>query len=71
MQKQFSKWSMRHLQPRNTLAMAGKPMSPCDITWDTIIRAPSGRQRFNVLGALNAVTHEMITVTNDTVLALL
>ena len=30
------------------------------------IRAPSGRQRFNVLGALDAVTHEMITVTNDT-----
>jgi ABC-type uncharacterized transport system YnjBCD substrate-binding protein len=25
-----------------------------------------GRQRFNVLGALNAVTHELITVTNDT-----
>jgi len=30
------------------------------------IKAPSGRQRFNVLGALNAVTHELITVTNDT-----
>lgn len=30
------------------------------------IPAPSGRQRFNVLGALNAITHEMITVTNDT-----
>lgn len=30
------------------------------------IRAPSGRQRFNVLGALNAMTHDMITVTNDT-----
>lgn len=29
------------------------------------IRAPSGRQRFNVLGALNAITHELITVTND------
>ena len=27
---------------------------------------PSGRQRFNVLGALHAVTHEIITVTNDT-----
>lgn len=27
--------------------------------------APAGRQRFNVLGALNAVTHELITVTND------
>jgi hypothetical protein len=30
------------------------------------IHAPSGRQRFNVLGALNAVTHEMVTITNDT-----
>ena len=30
------------------------------------IKAPSGRQRFNVLGALNAVTHEIITVTNLT-----
>lgn len=29
------------------------------------IQAPSGRQRFNVLGALNAITHEMITITND------
>jgi len=30
------------------------------------IAAPAGRQRFNVLGALNAVTHELIMVTNDT-----
>jgi transposase len=30
------------------------------------IRAPAGRQRFNVLAALNALTHELITVTNDT-----
>lgn len=30
------------------------------------IQAPSGRQRFNVLGAINAITHELITVTNDT-----
>ena len=29
------------------------------------IQAPSGRQRFNVLGALNASTHALITVTND------
>ena len=29
------------------------------------IRAPCGRQRWNVLGALNAMTHELITVTND------
>jgi len=30
------------------------------------IKAPSGRQRFNVLGALNAVTKEVVTVCNDT-----
>jgi transposase len=30
------------------------------------IKAPAGRQRFNVLGALNALTYELITVTNDT-----
>lgn len=30
------------------------------------IKAPSGRQRFNVLGAINAVTKEVITVTNTT-----
>jgi transposase len=30
------------------------------------IRAPAGRQRFNVLAALNAITHELIMVTNDT-----
>jgi transposase len=29
------------------------------------VKAPSGRKRFNVLGALNAITHEVITVTND------
>ena len=31
------------------------------------MRAASGRQRFNVLGAWNAVTHELIAVTNTTV----
>jgi len=30
------------------------------------IKAPAGRKRFNVLGALNAITHELITVQNDT-----
>ncbi|HMB05185.1 MAG TPA: IS630 family transposase [Isosphaeraceae bacterium] len=31
------------------------------------VRAASGRQRFNVLGAWNAVTRQLITVTNSTV----
>jgi hypothetical protein len=30
------------------------------------ILSPSGRKRFNVLGALNASTKEIITVTNET-----
>lgn len=29
------------------------------------VKTGAGRQRFNVLGALNAVTHELITVTNE------
>jgi transposase len=29
------------------------------------IKTSSGRQRFNVLGALNAVTHELTTITNS------
>jgi transposase len=29
------------------------------------IKSPSGRQRYNVLGAFNAVTHDLVTVTND------
>jgi hypothetical protein len=28
------------------------------------VQAPSGRQRLNVLAALNAISHELITVTN-------
>lgn len=31
------------------------------------VRAASGRQRFNVLGAFNALTRELIAVTNTTV----
>lgn len=31
-----------------------------------VVKAPCGRQRFNVLGALQAVTHELLTVTHDT-----
>ena len=30
------------------------------------IRAPAGRQRFNLLGALNAVTKELTSICNDT-----
>ena len=30
------------------------------------IQAPAGRQRFNILGALDAISHELVTITNDT-----
>jgi len=30
-----------------------------------LVRAPSGRQRFNVLGALNAITYQLVTITNE------
>jgi len=33
-----------------------------------LVRGPSGRKRFNVLGAIDAVTHELTTVVNDTVI---
>ena len=29
------------------------------------VKAPSGRQRLNVLAALNAITHELVSVTNQ------
>ncbi len=32
----------------------------------TFIFSPSGRKKFNVLGTVNAVTKEIITITNET-----
>lgn len=29
------------------------------------IKSPSGRQRYNILGAFNAITQDLITITND------
>ena len=29
------------------------------------VKSPSGRQRYNVLGAFNAISHRLVTVTND------
>ena len=43
--------------PVSRLSLVGIPL---------FIQAPSGRQRFNVLGCLNAITHELVRVTNDT-----
>jgi transposase len=30
------------------------------------VKAPAGRKRFNVLGALNAITHELIMISTET-----
>ena len=76
-QKEFLE---QEIQPRLEEAQAGKRvvlfvdaahfvLAPfLGFLWSVarvFIQAPSGRQRFNVLGALNAITHELITVTND------
>lgn len=71
----------QELQPRLTEANAGQRavffmdaahfvLAPfLGFLWSVariFIQAPSGRQRFNVLGALNAISHEVLTVTNQT-----
>ena len=78
-QKQFRE---TRLQPRLDEAVAGvRPVSFVDAAhfvfgaflcclWSLariFVKAASGRQRFNVLGAWNAVTRELVTVTNATV----
>jgi hypothetical protein len=77
-QKEFLE---QEIQPRLDEATAGKrAVLFCDAAhfvlapflgflWSVVrvfIQAPAGRQRFNVLGALNAITPESITVANDT-----
>jgi len=77
-QKEFLE---QELQPRLDEAQAGKRVvlfmdaahfvlaAFLGFLWSVtrvFIPAPSGRQRFNVLGALNAMTHEMVTIANDT-----
>ena len=74
------KFLEQEMQPRLEEAQAGKRvvlfgdaahfvLAPfLGFLWSVVrvfIQAPCGRQRFNVLGALNAITHEIITVTND------
>jgi transposase len=77
-QKEFLE---QEIQPRLKEAQAGKRvvlfvdaahfvLAPfLGFLWSVVrifIQAPSGRQRFNVLGALNTTTHELLTITNDT-----
>jgi transposase len=76
-QKEFLE---QEIQPRLSEARAGKRvvyfmdaahfvLAPfLGFLWSVarlFLRAPAGRQRFNVLGALNAMTHELVTITND------
>lgn len=77
-QEEFKK---KELEPRIEEAEAGKiklffvdsahfVLAPfLGFLWSVtrlFLKAPAGRKRFNVLGALDAITHELITVTNDT-----
>jgi hypothetical protein len=70
------------LRPRLDAAVAGKrhvcfvdaahfvfgtfPCGPWSVA-RIFVRAASGRQRSNVLGAWNTVTRELLTITNNTV----
>jgi transposase len=77
-----AKFLVEELKPRLDTALAGKghvffvdaahfvlgTFVCCLWSFTRIfVRAASGRQRFNVLGAWNAVTRELIAVTNTTV----
>lgn len=70
-----------HLQPRLEEAQAGQRavffvdaahfvLAPfLGFLWcfaRVFVKAPAGRKRFNVLAALNAITHQLIFLTNDT-----
>lgn len=74
-------WKNKELDPRLEEAKEGKRVvffvdaahfvlaSFLGILWSfsrLFVKAPAGRRRFNVLGALNAITHELILITNDT-----
>lgn len=78
--EQQERFLTEELKPRLAEAQAGKRslffvdaahfvLAPfLGILWSIVrifIKAPSGRKRFNVLGALNAITHSFIMVTND------
>ncbi len=79
--EQQAAYLTQELEPRLAEAQAGKRavffMDAAHFVWAPFlgflwsvarlfIQAPSGRHRFNVLGALNAITHELVTVTNET-----
>ena len=70
----------KELQPRLEEAKAGKRQlffvdashfvlaAFLGYVWSLVrvfIKSPSGRQRYNVLGAYNAISHKLVTITND------
>jgi transposase len=80
-QEEQEQFKTQELEPRLAEAKAGKRrvlfmdaahfvLGAClSMVWcfsRLFIASPSGRQRFNVLGAVDAVTKEIFTVTNDT-----
>ena len=80
-QAEQEKFKTEELEPRLTKAKAGKGhvffvdaahfvLGAClSRVWcfeRLFIASPSGRQRFNVLAALDAVTKEIFTITNET-----
>jgi len=79
--EQHAQFLVEEVEPRLAQARAGQRtvcfvdaahfvLAPClGFLWSVtrrFLRAPAGRQRFNVLGALTAIPHELVTVTNDT-----
>lgn len=79
--EQQKKFLETKLQPRLEEAKSGKRtvyfVDAAHFVWGAFlgflwsltrifIKAPSGRQRFNVLGALDAVSKELLTITNNT-----
>ena len=80
-QAEQAAFQAQELEPRLAEAQAGKRRvlfmdaahfvlgAYLSVVWcftRLFIASPSGRQRFNVLGAVDAVTKEIFTVTNDT-----
>jgi len=80
-QEEQEKFKEQQLEPRLAEMMAGQRevffVDAAHFVWTAFlgylwfwsrlfVLAPSGRKRFNVLGAIHARTHQLITVTNTT-----
>jgi len=80
-QQEQERFKEQELEPRLAEMMAGQRevffVDAAHFVWATFlgylwcwsrlfVLAPSGRKRFNVLGAIHAKTHQLVTVTNTT-----